>query len=343
MNKRLGAAFAILLTLALLAAAGCSKTQSTTLTTPHVVEEFPICTSLYKQIWPDVSGNIVVWEDWRNARRTPFDNADIYGYNILTGAEFPICNNSAAQRDPRISGDIVVWTDNRNGGWSNWDIYGYNLTSGTEFAICTAESNQASPAVSGDIVVWRDERNGNRDIYAYDLSTSTEFPVCTSPDNQLPPDISGDIVVGYDSIYGYNLSTHTEFLIGSHLGCDVRVSGDTVVWTERDSLGDSVAGYQISAGRDFVAFEGRALYWEEPDISGNIVVSAGYENPEANLSEREIGIYGYNINTQEEFAICTNQTNAQAAPAISGNIVVWADGRDRYHEWDIYGARLSFE
>ena len=343
MNKRIGTVFAILLTVTLLTTVRCAQPMPTT---PYVVEEFPICTSLYNQMWPDVSGNIVVWEDWRNATHTPFDNADIYGYNILTGAEFPICNNSAAQRDPRISGDIVVWTDNRNGGWSNWDIYGYNLTSGIEFAICTAEGNQASPAVSGDIVVWRDERNGNRDIYGYDLSTSTEFPVCTSPDYQSPPDISGDIVVGYDSIYGYNLSTHTEFLIGSNLGGDVRVSGDTVIWRELHSSSSrlySIAGYQISAGRDFVAFEGRALYYDEPDVSGNIVVSAGYENPEANLSEREIGIYGYNINTQEEFAICTNQTNAQAAPAISGNIVVWADGRDRYHGWDIYGARLSLE
>ena len=43
------------------------------------------------------------------------------------------------------------------------------------FPLCTAQGNQWHPAVSGNNVVWYDSRNGATTLYAYDLSTKTEF------------------------------------------------------------------------------------------------------------------------------------------------------------------------
>jgi len=46
--------------------------------------------------------------------------------------------------------------------------------------------------------VWRDYRNGNWDIYGYDLSTSTEFPICINLNDQWDPVVYGDLVVWWD-------------------------------------------------------------------------------------------------------------------------------------------------
>ena len=107
----------------------------------------------------DISGDIVVWTDYRN------DNPDIYGYNLSSGDYFAICTAPYSQSNPDISGDIAVWDDFRNG---YGDIYGYNLKTGEEFAVCTNAASQDFlnisaqdfPAISGNIVVWMDGRNG---------------------------------------------------------------------------------------------------------------------------------------------------------------------------------------
>ena len=56
----------------------------------YSVVEFPVCTASGNQIDPDISGNTVVWEDYRNG------NCDIYSYNIVTEQEKGICLNTAA-------------------------------------------------------------------------------------------------------------------------------------------------------------------------------------------------------------------------------------------------------
>lgn len=80
---------------------------------------------------PDASGNIVVWEDYRNG------NYDIYAYNLDTNEEMQITDNAASQSDPKISGNLIVWEDLRNEqpDEDNQDIYGYDLTLGQEFIV----------------------------------------------------------------------------------------------------------------------------------------------------------------------------------------------------------------
>jgi beta propeller repeat protein len=116
--------------------------------------EFPVCINSSAQYCPSISGNIVVWEDYRNG----YFNPDIYGYDISSGKEFPICTANGTQELPDISGNIVVWQDNRNGKTA---VYGYDLSNGEEFPICTNPAEQYSPHISGNYVVWIDGRNGS--------------------------------------------------------------------------------------------------------------------------------------------------------------------------------------
>jgi beta propeller repeat protein len=235
--------------------------------------EFPICTDPANQGSPAISGDIVVWEDWRNG------NGDIYGYDLSTQTEFPLCTDPADQRVPAISGDIVVWQDDRNG---NRDIYGYDLTTQTEFQIATDPANQEYPTISGDIVVWHDDRNGNRDIYGYDLTTQTEFQITTDPASQEYPAIWGDIVVWRDycndnyDIYGYELSTQTEFPICTDPAgqYDPAIWGDIVVWRDYRNGNGDIYGQQFAQPIAALQVEPLALAF---NVSGSTVTPAVQE------------------------------------------------------------------
>lgn len=113
--------------------------------------------------WPAISGNVVVWEDWRNY------NADIYGYDLLTREEFPIAVASGNQEAPNISGQIVVWCDGRNTDSLNqFGVYGYDLKTQDEFFI--AQGDQAvEPKIASGFVIWGSWAG----IYAYRLQDQT--------------------------------------------------------------------------------------------------------------------------------------------------------------------------
>jgi beta propeller repeat protein len=292
--------------------------------------EFPICIASCAQEVPAINGDIVVWQDCRNA------SYDIYGYDLSTQTEFAICTDVYSQFNPAISGNIAVWQDERNS--ASGDIYGYDLSTQTEMAICTQGAGQFNPAISGNIVVWQDYRNGNWDIYGYDLSTHTKYVICKFGGEHHWPAISGNIVVWTDrrngqyDIYGYDLSTQTEFPICTNTA-DQRcpaVSGNIVVWTDyRNGSGD-IYGYNLLTQTEFpICIDDEQQ--EYPAISGNIVV---WQDNWTGDND----IYGYNLATQKQFAITFDSTE-EVNPAISGNIVVWADNRNV--NWDIYGKYIS--
>lgn len=145
---------------------------------------------------PDVSGNIVVWQDYRN------DNADIYGFDMSVWHKLSVTTNPERRNHPAINDNIVIWADYRNG---NYDIYGADVTdpcNPAELIICVNEFRQEYPAISGNIIVWQDNRNGNWDIYGYDLSTETEFQITDNRSDQRRPAISGHTIVWEDLRHG---------------------------------------------------------------------------------------------------------------------------------------------
>ncbi len=105
----------------------------------------PIPVELQHQYAPAISGDRIVWEDWRNG------NLDIYLYDLATNTERQITTDRNDQVRPAIAGDLIVWEDWRNG---NCDIYLYDLATNTEHRITTNLWGDSFPAVSGKKIVW---------------------------------------------------------------------------------------------------------------------------------------------------------------------------------------------
>ncbi len=73
--------------------------------------------------------------------------------------------------------------------------------------------------------------------------------------------------------------------------------------------------------------------------TGNQQYPAIYGNTVVWEDNRNGDIYGYNLVTKQEFPICT-ATGTQGSPAIYGNTVVWADARSGSSNSNIYGYDL---
>ncbi len=116
---------------------------------------FPICENIYEQRDVDISGNIVVWKDYRNDIGD--SNRDIYAYDLSERREFQVTSEPHNQFQPAVYGDTVVWVDMRDGFPS---IYGKNLSSGEEFRLYDSENPQRYPDIWRDRVVWVETVNG---------------------------------------------------------------------------------------------------------------------------------------------------------------------------------------
>ncbi|MBW1878679.1 MAG: hypothetical protein JRJ84_09995 [Deltaproteobacteria bacterium] len=84
---------------------------------------------------------------------------------------------------------------------SLYDIYLYRLSTGVTVNLTSLPSTQDEPRIDGDYVVWEDSRGAALDVYGYQISTQTEFRISTSESGQ-NPEISGDYVVYNDSRNG---------------------------------------------------------------------------------------------------------------------------------------------
>jgi beta propeller repeat protein len=124
--------------------------------------EFAVSTAPDTQNDPEISGNIIVWADFRKG-----SESDIYAYDLSTKREFSITTAPGSQIEPAISGNIVVWRDFRNEpnkqSGTNSDIYGYDLSSRQEFVVYRAAGPQGAPRVLGNLIVWEDASKGLND------------------------------------------------------------------------------------------------------------------------------------------------------------------------------------
>jgi len=99
------------------------------------------------QMNAEISGDRIVWEDYRNG------DADIYLYSAGSGIETRITNDSSDQKYPVISGDNIAWLDYRNGAP---EIYLYNLQTSALTTVTNSSTPKMNPAMSGSIIVWEE-------------------------------------------------------------------------------------------------------------------------------------------------------------------------------------------
>ena len=207
-----------------------------------------------QQARPRVWGNVVVWNDFRDAKSAGDQEAgDIYMYDLASQKESLVSNARSAQTRPTTNGKVIAWVDYRNEpgveGF-NSDIYGYDIATKQEFVISNAPDQQTEPAIYGNIVVWSDFRKGNEadaDLYGYDLAAKREFLISGAAGTQANPGVWGNVVVWEDcrndtdkvncpnrDIYGYDLVAKREFpiFVGPGQQGAPRVAGNTVAWEE---------------------------------------------------------------------------------------------------------------
>ena len=247
---------------------------------------------------PVMAGTVISWAD----RRTGI--FDVVTYDTDEGQEqrlalaVPLPAPGTERSQPGLDGQTLVWVntpppDEAQGGTAaptpataEQTIGAYDLTRHKVLQLPNIGAGpKRRPVVSGATIVYGDKRSGDWDIYGYDMTTSTEFP----------------IAVGGGS-HGY-----------------ASVSGGTVVYEVfRDGSWD-IMGYTLKDKQTFPVAAGGGDQ-NDPQISGNTVVyidqgMAG-GNPALKL---------YDIETKQTKTLAKDHLVAR--PAINGNYVVWEDWR----------------
>jgi beta propeller repeat protein len=279
------------------------------------------------QLYPDISGERIVWEDNGGTH-------DIHLYNISNGTEARLTSGDPEETKPLISGPRVVWTE----------ISSYNITlldlSTREIRTLTAYGS--SPSISGDRIAWVDIENpAASNISVYDAGNGARSDVITEPydrPNGGQPALSGENIVwvnGTDltAIYRKNVTGGTEELANESLcgnsfdfgGCinNPAISGDRIVWSGyRDDTGYLDIFLRDPLHPDGNALTGNDGYYFSPAIDGDRVVwTDGMDIFFDDISD-----------TIPPEIISTGGINS--GPRISGNRVVWY--KDLGGKKDIY-------
>jgi beta propeller repeat protein len=262
---------------------------------------------------PDIYGNRIVWQDFRNG------NYDIYMYDLSTSRETRITANESNQTYPAIYGDRIVWQDDHNG---QYDICMYNISTSKETQISTSGRAQR-PKIYGDRIMWMDYRIRNKGIYVYDLSTSKEARIISEGMSEYI-NMEGNLIVWDDlryispDIYMYDLSTSTETQITSNGESTFpNVYGNRIVWqewhNEDGNLTTNIWMYDLSTSKKTQITTNKSSQ-HSPAIYGNKIVWEDFRN-------ENINIYMYDLSTQKETQITTS--GGVQDPDIYGNRIVY--------------------
>jgi beta propeller repeat protein len=303
------------------------------------IDTFTVVDRRNDQIRPRLSGDLVVWQDYRDIPSRTGDeiNADIYGRDLDGGREFRVTDNHLSSH-PAISGDVIVYVDARNG---DRDIRGYDVSRDESFWVARRSgSDQDRPAIDGDLVVWQDNRDGGWDLRAKTLD-GDEFWVSRRDGDQLNPRLSGRVVVWEDAregccdIYAKDLdSGDVTRITDNNDSHEPDISDRWVVYRRGDGDRDGIWAYNLDTTERFRLNSTRDDTRSQPSIGDRLVAWADRRNGE------DLNIVGYDLQDRIEFLI-TRSDGDELQPAVSGDRVVWTDeGGDRGAQ--IQGANLTF-
>ncbi len=257
------------------------------------------------QFWPDISGEIVVWED----REEMYGTSDIYGYDLSTEATFAICTDDGSQCRPVIDGDRVVWLSQHDPdtGAGADGIYAYDIS--TDTLLQLGDGGCRDPAIHGDIAVWPKEG-----IMIYNFSTGEYFHVVDARTRGRKPNVEGDIVVwtdyrhGFASCWGYDLSSNEQFEIirglptlsvlqpngGESLTVGKKYS---IQWSSIGFIANVVIDYSSDNGLTWTLIEppntgNTGIYsWVVPDVHSNHCLVRVMDANDPNVSDTSDDVF----------------------------------------------------
>jgi len=149
------------------------------------------------QSYPRISGNFIIWRDYRGNKDYP----DLYLMDIRTGTETRLTAPKTLRGTPFIQGDSVFWEEKNLLGIDT--IVCYTISNGTRLDVGPGWMGQtgASPPVSGDRIVWKvpknpsDIREEQGAIMVMDLRTGEKIQITSFGKGVSFPVISGDRIV----------------------------------------------------------------------------------------------------------------------------------------------------
>ncbi len=297
-------------------------------------------------LFPAVSGNIIVW----------FDNTtmSVRAYDAATGWSTTIPGNNTyavvAMRQVDVSGGNTVWAAVSAATMSS-EIFLYDIASGSVTPLTNDPAYQMSPSISGDTACWNeiDMATGKGTVYVYDIAARQGGPLVRGnasgepAPNQIFPAIGGDTLAWFDD--GGNVSGHfslnwlslssgnsVTFESSSNPVSPPSVSSDgrLIAWVVEVNgtpflyMADTVA---LKAGR----VTGTGAMPANPAVDGDFIVWTDYRNGNGD-------IYLYDIQSGQERQLTSDRAE-EAFPDISDGRIVWMGNNDGY--WNIYSATVG--
>ncbi len=248
----------------------------------------------YRVSNPVISGDLIVWADYRRGRN--LSNPDLY-LNLYIhelsegdGIEHRITSDSAVPFYHKINGNRIVWEDLRHGS-INPDIYScvYNIVTHEcpEEPIAVGSEISVTPSISGNLIVYAGRTevdNSPWRIFIYNVDTRTTLRVTEGPSDGQPI-INGNRITwvgenagGQTRIYycDYDISTGScgpRIVPGTARGSYPLVSGDYIVWLD-DSTNKDVWLYDVARGinqeitsefnrQESAVLSGNRIIWED--------------------------------------------------------------------------------
>lgn len=312
----------------------CPENCGAAKSTNYVVSTIQITNSIVDQRNPSISGDLVVWEDYRSGQ------AEIYGFNLATGEEFPVATSGREKFYPQIEGDWVIWYE-KSSSFSR-HLFAKNLISEeTQTVVFGATYVDEYYSLVGDNLFYTAEINqgpGDEsiEVYSYDLITGNRTQISQTPfDDDRFVNASGKYVAwqnrSQDVVYRDLSIGITTFIQTPEDWRDPVVSDDLIIGT-------------YGSSGPVVAFDTNEQSFTELSVSGgNVHPSAdGSFIVWINFTSLPGRLIGYDLNRNELFPIVSDSIvfQTQKTMEIDGNRLVWTKTDSNFSQFDIYVTEL---
>ena len=327
---------------------------------------YPISSHGPDAIAPDVSGDLVVWEQ---ASGDPATGSDVFAKDLRREREIAISERPGDQKLPRVSGRRISFLDRERFPGGEIGTCRLDAKAGRcdPILVATGPERRNTPVPSGDLIFWLEEAVGSSGPRVCDLrggaTACTPRPVATRPVRQFDLDVSGLRLVWRELLPSQGLwscvldpasDACPPQLVngGASVGFAPSVSGTLFAWerfvtTPGQGIGEEVAICRLDPATGACPAQPvGAPTTGSPgaDVSGNVVVWSAATGDEASaiyFCERDA------LSGSCPAQRVTGAAAGQQHPAISGRRIVFEDSRDgppRIYGFDlpellVHGAR----